>query len=256
VAEEVSRVPIGGCELLFFLPHTARFHEHVRRAQTARPGGSHNGRVAAYGDRLAETVVRGPVGSHEYVFLGPSVDRTYKDVRRAGIGLDALFDETTDEALTRLFEVNVIGVFRTIRPFLRPMIDRGSGRFVIVSSIVGKRGVPHYAGYSASKFALHGAADALRSELWGSGVSVGLVCPSSTETEFRQHALSAGPTQNSMRLVRRPARTVACAIVSRADSRRRERILGLESKAMTFLDTLVPGLIDWLLARALTRRRR
>jgi short-subunit dehydrogenase len=125
---------------------------------------------------------------------------------------------------------------------------------VIVSSIVGKRGVPHYSGYSASKFALHGAADALRSELWGSGVSVGLVCPSSTDTEFRQHGLSAGPKQNAMRLVRRTAESVAHAIVSMAGSRRREMILGAESKAMTLLDTLAPGLIDWLLARTLTRR--
>ena len=68
-------------------------------------------------------------------------------VANAGIGLDALFVETTDAALQQLFEANVVGVFRTVRPFLQPMIDRGSGRILIVSSIVGKRGVPHYAGY-------------------------------------------------------------------------------------------------------------
>jgi short-subunit dehydrogenase len=177
-------------------------------------------------------------------------------VANAGIGLDALFVETTDDALQRLFEANVVGVFRTVRPFLQPMIDRGSGRILIVSSIVGKRGVPHYAGYSASKFALHGAADALRSELWGTGVSVGLVCPSSTDTEFRQHALSVGPQQHQVRLVRRPAQYVARAIVSMAGSRRREMILGAEAKAMTFVNALAPGLIDWLLARTLTRRGR
>jgi len=177
-------------------------------------------------------------------------------VANAGIGLDALFAETTDDALHRLFEVNVVGVFRTVRPFLQPMIDRGSGRILIVSSIVGKRGVPHYAAYSASKFALHGAADALRSELWGTGVSVGLVCPSSTDTEFRQHGLSVGPKQKQMRPVRRPAEYVARAIVSMAGSRRREMILGVEAKALTFVDSLLPGLIDWLLARTLTRRDR
>jgi len=175
-------------------------------------------------------------------------------VANAGIGLDALFTETTDDALRLLFEVNVVGVFRTVRPFLQPMLDRGSGRIVIVSSIVGKRGVPHYSGYSASKFALHGAADALRSELWGSGVSVGLVCPSSTDTEFRQHGLNAGPKQKQLRPVRRSAEFVARAIVSMAGSRRREMILGAESKALTLVDTLAPGLIDWLLARTLTRK--
>lgn len=174
-------------------------------------------------------------------------------VANAGVGLDALFGETTDEALQRLFEVNVIGVFRTVRPFLSPMIERGSGRILIVSSIVGKRGVPHYSGYSASKFGLHGAADALRSELWGTGVSVGLVCPSSTETEFREHGLKVGPRQKQVRPVRRSADYVARAIVSMSRTRRRERILGIEAKAMTLVDTLAPALIDWLLARTLTR---
>lgn len=176
-------------------------------------------------------------------------------VANAGIGLDALFAETTDEALQRLFEVNVVGVFRTVRPFLSPMIERGSGRILIVSSIVGKRGVPHYSGYSASKFALHGAADALRSELWGTGVSVGLVCPSSTETEFREHGLKAGAGQKQVRPVRRSADYVARAIVSMSSSRRRERILGIEAKAMTLVDTLAPALIDWLLARTLTQKK-
>ena len=51
-------------------------------------------------------------------------------------------------------------------------------------------GVPGAATYSASKFALHGAADALRAELWGTGVTVGLVCPSSTTTEFQQRIIN------------------------------------------------------------------
>ena len=174
-------------------------------------------------------------------------------VANAGIGLDARFEETTDQALARLFEVNVLGVYRTVRPFLRGMVDRGRGRILLISSIVGKRGVPHYSGYSASKFALHGAADALRSEIWGSGVSVGLICPSSTETEFREHGLKAGPSQNQRRPLRRPAEYVARAIVSMAGSRRKERVLGIEAKAMTWVDALAPGLIDWLLARTLTR---
>jgi short-subunit dehydrogenase len=175
-------------------------------------------------------------------------------VANAGIGLDALFHETTDEALHRLLEVNVVGVFRSVRPFVEPMLERGSGRIVIVSSIVGKRGVPHYAGYSASKFALHGAADALRAELWGSGVTVGLLCPSSTETSFRANGLRAGPQQNQKRPLRRSADYVARAVVAMADSRRREVVLGLESKLMCLIDAVAPGAIDWVMARALTRR--
>ena len=98
-------------------------------------------------------------------------------------------------------------------------------------------------------------ADALRSELWSTGVTVGVVCPASTETEFREHALRSGPAQRSVRPVRRSADSVARAIVSMAASRRREQILGIEAKLMTFVDTLAPGLIDWILARALVRKK-
>jgi short-subunit dehydrogenase len=175
-------------------------------------------------------------------------------VANAGIGLDALLTATTDEDLRRLFEVNVVGVYRTIRPFIEGMVRRGSGRVLIVSSIVGKRGLPYYSGYAASKFALHGVADALRAELCGTGVSVGVVCPSSTRTDFQRNSLRSGPGQRRMRLLRRSPESVARAIVSMASSRRRERILGFESKLMTFVDVISPGLIDWILARSLTRK--
>ena len=175
-------------------------------------------------------------------------------VANAGIGLDALFTATTDDDLRRLFEVNVVGVFRTVRPFINGMVQRASGRVLIVSSIVGKRGLPHYSGYSASKFALHGAADALRAELCGTGVTVGVLCPSSTTTDFQRNTIRSGTAQRRVRLVRRSPESVAHTIISMASSRRRERILGFESKLMTLGDVIAPGLIDWILARTLTRK--
>ena len=120
-------------------------------------------------------------------------------VANAGVGLDARVEKTTDEDLRRLFEVNVYGVFRSIRPFLPAMTARGSGRILLISSVVGKRGTPNYAAYSASKFALHGLADALRPELSGTGVTVGIVCPSSTTTEFDARKMRAGIPQNKVR---------------------------------------------------------
>jgi short-subunit dehydrogenase len=176
-------------------------------------------------------------------------------VANAGIGLDARFTETTDDALRSVFEVNVFGVVSSVRPYLTAMIERGSGRILLVSSILGKRGIPHYAAYSASKFALHGMADALRAELYGSGVSVGLVCPSTTTTEFQDRLLREGPSQRRVRPRTHSAESVARAIVRMADSRRREIILGAEAKLLAFADTLAPGLVDWFLASALNRKR-
>jgi len=175
-------------------------------------------------------------------------------VANAGIGLDARFTETTDEALRSVFEVNVFGLVRSIRPFVPGMLERGSGRLLLISSIVGKRGTPHYSAYSASKFALDGIADALRAELWGSGVTVGVIYPSSTRTEFQDRLLREGPSQKRVRPRQHSARSVAQAIVEMADSRRRERVLGLEAKLLCLADSIAPGMIDRMLARMLTSK--
>ncbi len=175
-------------------------------------------------------------------------------IANAGIGMDARFDATTDEALRAVFEVNVFGVVRTIRPFLPGMIARRSGRILIVSSAVGKRGVPNYAAYSASKFALHGMADAMRPELYGTGVSVGIVCPSSTTTKFKERILRAGPPQINVRVRRHPVESVARALVRMARSRRREIVLSPEAKLMNGINRLSPGIMDWILAKTLVRK--
>ena len=176
-------------------------------------------------------------------------------VANAGVGLDAPFAETSDEALRHVFDVNVFGLVRSVRPFVSAMANRGRGRILLISSIVGKRGIPNYSAYSASKFALHGMADALRTELWGSGISVGLVCPSSTATDFQLHMAREGPGQRRVRPRTHSVESVADAIVRMAGSRRRELILGAEARLMARLNYFAPGLLDRLLARMLNPTR-
>ena len=176
-------------------------------------------------------------------------------VANAGIGADALFAETDDAMFEASLQTNVMGVVRTLRPFVKPMIERGSGRLLIVSSVVGKRGVPFYSAYSASKFALHGLADALRVELRGTGVTVGLVCPSSTESDFDQRKLRQGPRQPGKRVQQHSADSVAQAIVKMAGSTRREVVLSAEGKMMAWLNCWLPGLLDRILYRALMRSK-
>jgi short-subunit dehydrogenase len=176
-------------------------------------------------------------------------------VANAGIGYDARFEDTSDEAMRRVLEINVLGVLRTVRPFVTGMVRRGSGRILFISSVVAKRGIPHYTAYSASKFALDGMAGALRAELQGSGVTVGVVYPSSTSTEFRKRVGRAGPPQSSFRLARHSPEKVARAIIRMARSRRREAVLSLEGKLMVVADALAPGIMDRVLHRVIGKRR-
>ena len=175
-------------------------------------------------------------------------------VANAGIGLDARFVDSTDELWRQVFEVNVFGVVRTVRPFLPGMVERGSGRALLISSVVGKRGIPHYSAYSASKFALHGMAEALRTELRGTGVTIGVICPSSTESEFNTRRLRRGPPQRETRVAKHSAESVAGGIVKMALSRRRELVLSPEGKAMAVLNKFFPGMLDAILARVLKRK--
>ena len=176
-------------------------------------------------------------------------------IANAGVGLDAPFLETDLEAMRSLFDVNVFGVVRSIRPFLPGMLERGSGRVLLIGSVVGKRGIPGYSAYSASKFALHGMADVLRAELHGSGVSVGIVCPSSTESEFQQRTHRVGNPKRPPRPKRHSAEGVARAIVRMSLSRRAEMLLSPEGKFMVLVDTLAPRLVDAILARVLTKKK-
>jgi short-subunit dehydrogenase len=186
------------------------------------------------------------------VSAGPGVPDVI--VANAGIGMDARFTETSDEALRQVFETNVFGVVRTIRPFVNAMVARGSGRILIVSSAVGKRGVPNYTAYSGSKFALHGMAEALRPELYGTGVTVGVVCPSSTTTAFEDRKLRSGPPQVKTRVQHHSAESVARALVRMARWTRREMVLSPEAKLMNVVNRISPALMDWILAKALVRK--
>jgi short-subunit dehydrogenase len=97
-------------------------------------------------------------------------------------------------------------------------------------------------------------ADALRPELYGTGVTVGLVCPSSTTTEFGQNVLREGPPQVKVRVQKHSAESVGRALVRMARWTRREMVLSPEAKLMTVLNTLVPGFLDWVLAKILIRK--
>ena len=114
-------------------------------------------------------------------------------VNNAGYGLYGRVEDTPEEALRDLLETNVLGVHHAIRAALPHMRRQRSGHIVNVGSIVGKRSWPYHGAYAASKFALTGLTQALRGELAGSGVSVTLVLPASTDTDFFAGAQSFTP---------------------------------------------------------------
>src|SRR5262245_60479213 len=102
----------------------------------------------------------------------------------AGFGIYGEIDAITPEQMRRLIDVNYLGTYYATRAALTEFRRQNQGHIIVVSSIVGQRGVPYMGAYSATKFAQVGMAECLRAEVAGSNIHVSVVYPISTETEF------------------------------------------------------------------------
>src|SRR5262249_39581533 len=92
-------------------------------------------------------------------------------------------------ALERVMRVNFFGTLYATH-FALPHIKQTRGSLVALSSLTGLRGVPSYALYGASKFAIQGLYDSLRLELRRDGIHVGVVAPGFVDTPLRERVLA------------------------------------------------------------------
>lgn len=102
-------------------------------------------------------------------------------INNAGISHRSLLLDTDADVLRRVMEVNFFGAANLTRAALEAIVAR-RGFIVAVSSVAGFSPLTGRTGYAASKYALHGFFDSLRSEVEGAGVGVTLVCPSFIRT--------------------------------------------------------------------------
>ena len=110
-------------------------------------------------------------------------------VNNAGISQRARVADTTLEVDRRLMEVNYFAAVALTKAVLPGMVERGTGHIVVMSSLAGKFGAPRRSAYAASKHALHGFFDVLRSEVHDAGLNVTIVCPGYIRTEISNNAL-------------------------------------------------------------------
>jgi NAD(P)-dependent dehydrogenase (short-subunit alcohol dehydrogenase family) len=105
-------------------------------------------------------------------------------VNAAGYALVGPVETLPTEAIERQFATNVLGLLDVTRAFLPAMRERGAGRVINVSSLIGRFALPGLGAYAATKFALEALSDALRMELADFGVSVVLVAPTWVATDL------------------------------------------------------------------------
>jgi short-subunit dehydrogenase len=121
-------------------------------------------------------------------------------INNGGISQRGLAKETSLEVDRRIMEVDYFGTVALTKYLLPHFLKRGSGHFVVTSSMVGIIGTPYRSGYSAAKHALHGFFDSLRAELWKDSkeIYVTIICPGWINTNLSLVALKGdGSPQNA-----------------------------------------------------------
>ncbi|MDP4130336.1 MAG: SDR family oxidoreductase [Bacteroidota bacterium] len=178
-------------------------------------------------------------------------------INNAGMSMRALFDDANTDVIRQLMEVNFMGAVYCTK-FALPYIIKQKGTIVGISSIAGYRGLPGRSGYSASKFALQGWLESLRTELMDSGVHVMWVSPGFTSSNIRNAALNGegigqgeSPLDESKLM---SAETCARHILHAIEKRKRVLVLTFTGKLTVFMNKFFPSLADKLMHRYYFRK--
>lgn len=170
-------------------------------------------------------------------------------INNAGISMRTLLKDAELDVFKKVMDINYFGTVYCTKLALSSIIER-KGTIVGVSSIAGYRGLPGRSGYSASKFALNGWLEAIRTELMDDEVNVMWVCPGFTRSNIRNAALNAkaqaqgeSPLNESMLM---SAPVCARHITSAIEKKKRTLILTFKGKQTVFFNKFFPSWADRL----------
>lgn len=111
-------------------------------------------------------------------------------INNAGVSQRSLFVDTQFDVYRTLLEINVLGQIAMTQTVVPQMLKQGSGHLAITSSVAGKVGVPLRTGYCASKHAVMGFFDSLRSELAVDNIKVTTITPGFISTNVSKNAIT------------------------------------------------------------------
>jgi short-subunit dehydrogenase len=109
-------------------------------------------------------------------------------VNNAGFGIHGDFASTDIDQNIQLINVQLTAALKLTKAVLPAMIARGSGRILNVASVYSYSPVPFQSVYGACKAFLLSFSSSVQNELKGTGVTVTVFCPGTTQTEFRSRA--------------------------------------------------------------------
>ncbi len=177
-------------------------------------------------------------------------------VANAGISMRALFKDVDLDVVKQVMDINFNGVLYATK-YCLPSILENKGSVIGMSSIAGYRGLPGRTGYSASKFALQGFLEVLRTENLKTGVHVLTACPGFTASNIRKRSLTADGSQQgeSPREEKKMMTAEECAryIYKATVKRKKHLILTKQGKFTVFMNKWLPGLTDKLVYNVMAK---
>jgi NAD(P)-dependent dehydrogenase (short-subunit alcohol dehydrogenase family) len=125
--------------------------------------------------------------------VNAAVEQTLRDfgsldivLANAGIVSTGLLEEVSDDVWQQLIDTNLTGAFNTLRAAIPVMRRQRFGRIVVTSSMGGRMGIPKLAAYNATKWGVIGLAKSVALEVAKDGITVNVICPTTTQTPMVQ----------------------------------------------------------------------
>jgi short-subunit dehydrogenase len=173
-------------------------------------------------------------------------------INNAGVSMRSLVSEVELDTLRKVMDINFWGTVYCTK-FALPYITKNNGTVVGVSSIAGYRGLPGRSGYSASKYAINGWLEALRTELLHTGTNIMWVCPGYTKSNIRNVALNKNGKSQMDTPMREgdlmSAEECAAIIVKGIEKRKRTLVMTFTGKRTVLMNKFFPSLTDKLVHR-------
>jgi len=172
-------------------------------------------------------------------------------VNNAGVLIPAKVVDLRTADLQRMLDVNLLGALHVMQAAVKQMREQGRGHIVNVGSLAGRRGFSPLGGYCATKFALVGLTEALRTELVGERIHVSLVLPGVVDTPMATAAQADPATADVWpEALTMPPSWVVWSIFLAIRFRLAEIAVPPGGALLEKLAALAPGATDTLLRRA------
>jgi dehydrogenase/reductase SDR family member 7B len=179
-------------------------------------------------------------------------------INNAGISMRALFEELDIEVFHQVMNTNFWGTVYATK-YALPAILASKGSIIGISSINGYRGTPARTAYTASKYAMNGFFESLRTEVMKRGVHVLVAAPGFTASNIRNNALLANgevqgdsPREETKMM---SSMEVAEAILKATLLRKRDLVLTREGKLAVFLNKWIPGIMDGIVYNHMAKEK-